>query len=235
MRIETKKSSLWGLGVGLFVLGPCFYFLVDNRGYEDPDEFKEIVPNIADAILYGKEDPVGGNPSLYERAMSYNLLTPLEEREETAEDKAEAERLANWKANFPYKPTTDPDVVMTEETIKFSNPSSPAGIHGYLKMFFQNEMRFTTQFEQLYHILEEHGRGDNPVAAGNIFNSLWCYHDYSLKDSDEISGRYSNRLGRYKTNGEAAETFFEGIVYELHAERVWPDREFMPEDEAMAL
>lgn len=30
MRIETKKSSLWGLGVGLFVLGPCFYFLVDN-------------------------------------------------------------------------------------------------------------------------------------------------------------------------------------------------------------
>ena len=113
-----------------------------------------------------------GNPSVYERLMIYNLLTPPEEREETAEDKAEAERLANWKANFPYKPTTDPDVVMTEETIKFSNPSSPAGIHGYLKVFFQHEMRFTPQFEQLYHILEEHSREDNAVAADVLFDNL---------------------------------------------------------------
>ena len=232
---KIKKDLFWGTLLGLFVFLSCWLVLLDHRGYETPAEFKEIVPNIADAILYGKDNPVGDNPSLYERAMSYNLLTPPEEKEETAEDKAEAERLANWKANFPYKPTTDPDVVMTEETIKFSDPDSPAGIHGYLKMFFQNEMRFTPQFEQLYHILEEHGRGGNPVATGKIFNCLWEYHHYSQKDPDESSGAYSFRLGRHVTNAEEAECCFESIVYELHAERRWPDREFMPEDEAMAI
>ena len=40
------------------------------------------------------------------------------EVEKPEEDPVEAERLANWKANFPYKPTTDPDVVITEEIWK---------------------------------------------------------------------------------------------------------------------
>ena len=235
MSTNTKKDLIWAIGIGAFVFAPCFWFFFNQRGYETPDDPKEIIPRHVDAILYGKEDPVGGNPSVYERLMSYNLLGGNKDPEETQAD-AEAERLANWKANFPYQPTTDPNVVMTERTLHINRSASPpADIHGFLKGFFQNEARFTAQFEQLYHILEEHGRGDNPVAVGNIFNSLWRYHDYSSKDPDEISGRYSNRLGRYKTNGEAAETFFEGIVYELHAERVWPDREFMPEDEAMAL
>ena len=63
---------------------------------------------------------------------------------------------------------------MTEETLYISRSASPpASNHGFLKEFFQNEARFTAQFEQLYHILEEHRREDNPVAAGNIFNCLW--------------------------------------------------------------
>ena len=233
MSNKDKKDLLKG-SIGALIFASFLIVLFNQRGYKTPDDPKEIIPRHVDAILYGKEYPVGGNPSLYERVMSYNLLTPPEEREETAEDKAEAERLANWKANFPYKPTTDPDLVMTEETIKFSNPSSPAGIHGFLKEFFQNEARFTSQFEQLYHILEEHGRGDNPVATGKIFNNLWEYHYYSQKDPGESSGVYSFRLGRHVTNAEEAECCFESIVYELHAERRWPDREFLPEAEAMA-
>ena len=236
MSNKEKKRLFWGIGLGAFVFAPCLLVLLDHRGYETPDEFNEIVPSIASAVVYGKEDPVGGDPSVYERLMSYNLLGGNQSPEEAqAEADAEAERLANWKANFPYKPTTDPDVVMTEETIKVTSPHSPAGIHGYLKEFFQNEMRFTPQFEQLYHVLEEHGRGDNAVAAGQIFNSLWEYHYYSQKDPDELSGAYSFRLGRHLTNAEEAESSFESIVYSLHAERRWPDREFMPEDEAMAI
>ena len=42
-------------------------------------------------------------------------------------------------------------------------------------------------------------------------------------------------MGRHLTNAEEAECCFESIVYELHAERRWPDREFMPEAEAMAI
>ena len=229
----SNKNLLKGL-IGALVFGSFLVVLLDHRGYETPDEFNEIVPSIASAVVYGKEDPVGGDPSVYDRLMSYNLLGGNQDPEEAQAD-AEAERLANWKANFPYQPTTDPDVVTTEETIKFSNPDSPAGIHGFLKEFFQNEARFTPQFEQLYHILEEHGRGDNPVAAGILFDNLWQYHHYSQKDPDEPSEWYNFRKGRHETNGEQAEIFRESIVYTLHAERRWPDREFMPEAKAMAL
>lgn len=38
---------------------------------------------------------------------------------EESEDKKEAERLANWKANFPDKPTTDPDVVIPEGKARY--------------------------------------------------------------------------------------------------------------------
>ena len=91
--------------------------------------------------------------------------------------------------------------------------------HCFLRSFFGNETGFTPLFEQLYRILEEHGYGDNRGVSGNIFNCLWHYHLYSQKDPDELSGRYSNRIGRYKTNAEVAETYREGIVYYLHAER----------------
>ena len=108
-----------------------------------------------------------------------------EEPEEEV-DPAEAERLANWKANFPYKPTTDPDVVVTEEMFEkgygytpiFRNP-------GYMRHFFENETRFTAQFEQLYRILEEHGRGDNPMATGDIFECLRWYHADRKRDPEE--------------------------------------------------
>lgn len=105
MKIETKKAIFWGLVVGVFILGPCFHFFVNERGYETPDNLKEIVPRTVDTVIYGKEDPVGGDPSVYERLMSYNLLGGNQDPEEAqAEADAEAERLANWKANFPYKP-----------------------------------------------------------------------------------------------------------------------------------
>ena len=215
----SNKDILKG-SIGALVVTSFLTVLLNQRGYETPDDPKEIIPRHVDAVIYGKEDPMGGDPSVYERLMSYNLLGGNKDPEEAqAEADAEAERLANWKANFPYQPTTDPDVVMTEETIKFSNPSSPASVHGFLKEFFQNEMRFTPQFEQLYHILEEHGRGDNPVATGKIFNCLWEYHHYSQKDPDELSGAYSFRLERHTTNAEEAESCFESIVYQLHAER----------------
>lgn len=104
-----------------------------------------------------------------------------------AEADAEAERLSNWKANFPYQPTTDPDVVITEGMLIPSDTAyPPTANHCFLRSFFENEARSTAQFDQLYHILEEHGRGDNPVVAGNILNCLWKYHEYSQKDPDEF-------------------------------------------------
>ena len=76
-----------------------------QHGYKTPDHLEEIAPRIVDAIIYGKDDRVG-DTSAYERLTSYNLLPPPEEETEddAKESNKEAERLANWKANFPYQP-----------------------------------------------------------------------------------------------------------------------------------
>ena len=49
----------------------------------------------------------------------------LESQQEPEEevDPAEAERMANWKANFPYNLTTDPDVIISEGKARF--PHTP--------------------------------------------------------------------------------------------------------------
>ena len=35
------------------------WFFGISGGYKDPDEFKDVFPAAVDAIVYGKEDPVG--------------------------------------------------------------------------------------------------------------------------------------------------------------------------------
>lgn len=159
-----------------------------------------------------------------------------EESEEEV-DPAEAERLANWKANFPYKPTTDPDVVVTEAMLEKGYGYTPIfRNHGYMRHFFENETRFTAQFEQLYRILEEHGRGDNPMATGDIFEALRRYHADRKRDPEEIArNAYDHRENRHSTYGELVEDSKEVIVTMLQSKKRWPDREFLPEEEAIAL
>lgn len=60
--------------------------------------------------------PPGGIRVISGSLPSDNQTKPKEEEAEV--DPKEAKRLANWKANFPYKPTTDPDVVIPEEMLK---------------------------------------------------------------------------------------------------------------------
>ena len=159
-----------------------------------------------------------------------------EEPEEEV-DSAEAERLANWKANFPYKPTTDPDVVVTEAMLEKGYGYTPIfRNHGYMRHFFENETRFTAQFEQLYRILEEHGRGDNPMVTGDIFEALRRHHADRKRDPEEIArSAYNHREDRHSTYGELVEGSKEVIVTMLQSKKRWPDREFMPDDEAIAL
>ena len=237
MSAKIRKELFWGSVIGLFVFAPCWFFFLNQQGYETPfDNLEDIPKRTVDAVLYGKEDP-GEDTSSWERLMSYDLLDPPEEgetEEDTAEADAEAERLANWKANFPYQPTTDPDVVIAEEMLE-NMADQPASNHLYLRSFFENEARFSAQFEQLYRILEEHGRGDNPVVTGNILNCLWEYHQYSQKDPDSLSKTYCYRTERYCTNAEVTEMWKDGIVAYLYEEDIWPDRELMTETEAMAL
>ena len=233
-KFNDNKTILWMIGFVAVVFTACLMFFQNQRTKETA---QTIENNTAET------QPPADNVATEQRVASVALASllsrthPEHEAVEETEEDPEAKRLANWKDNFPYQPTTDPDVVITEEMLANYGNGDPTVIHNhcYLRSFFESEARFTAQFEQLYHILEEHGRGDNPVAAGIIFDNLWEYHKYRQRDPDELSGAYSYRMGRYCTNAEQAEAHFEGIVYSLHAERRWPDREFMPEDEAIAL
>ena len=126
--------------------------------------------------------PTNVDPRTY---VESKLMEQREKEPEPELDPAEAKRLANWRANFPYKPTTDTNVVITDTNVVITERMLESGggnfvfsNHDYLRSFFESEARFTPQFEQLYRILEKHGRGDNPIAAGRIYNCLWQYHRY---------------------------------------------------------
>ena len=186
-----------------------------------------VVVDIEDALPDGLEAPSG-----IDRILVPPDVDPRSYLESHKMYPAEAERLANWKANFPYKPTTDPDVVIPEGG-KANFPVRRN--HGYMRHFFENESRFTAQFEQLYRILEEHGRGDNPMATGDIFECLRRYQTNRPKDPNARSRRYNHREERYLTNAEDAERDKEVILGVLMSERRWPVLGGMPEDEAVAL
>ena len=113
--------------------------------------------------------------------------------------RAEEVRMEKWKANFPWQPTTDPAVVYDPTRHhggKFSgswnSPDWPksndppymksvdrAVRENYvsLKRFYADDVRFTVQFEQMYGILAEYGRTNNPVLVSRVFQNLWRYQN----------------------------------------------------------
>ena len=229
-------NLLWITWIGIsFFLGSYTYWGIIKPAVENNEA--KIKPEENDMQGWGVSQVIYTSGETPNFALPTPEETEVEKPEDLVEAQKEAERLANWKANFPYQPTTDPDVVITEEMLEEGYGYTPIfSNHAALRRFFETDLRFTAQFEQLYRILEEHGRGDNPVAIGNIFECLRFYHLRSQKDPEEIvKGSYDHILKRPITYAESAESFKESIVYALHAERKWPDREFMPEDEAVAL
>ena len=202
---KSKNNLFWPLIIGAFVFTPCFLVLLDHR---EESTSRAVENNNIESQLDDDDDmPVWvASQTISTVGPNTEEVAVEEPEEDSVESQKEYERLANWKANFPYQPTTDPNVVIAEEMLE-NMADPPMRTHVFLRGFFENEARFTAQFEQLYHILEEHGRGDNPVAAGNIFNCLWNYHESLQKDPDEISDTYSYTIGRYCTNAEVAESF----------------------------
>ena len=169
----------------------------------------------------------------------------------------EAERLANWKANFPFKPTYHPTFKYDPTIYEVGNPETYSNeslgdlgdivkIHGFLANFFENDLRYSAQFEQMYHILEEYDRHDNPYVLGEIFQFLRSYHEASNYPSESLwhqevyyteDAKVNEETLRMEWNprwepvngkttwGDRAEIYAEGICYNLHAREEWPGRE----------
>ena len=54
--------------------------------------------------------------------------------------------------------------------------------HGFLRRFYENELRFTKEFEQVYRIAVEEGI-DHPIAIAKAFDLLHDYHVKGRKDA----------------------------------------------------
>lgn len=134
-----------------------------------------------------------------------------------AEERAEAIRLANWKANFPWKPTLakdyrfNPKQVMLRYATRPSNRNYPMTTrekqlleHGWkhrrqadkdagrrhmsLKKFFQWKGRFSKPFEDFCRILEEHGFDYDPYLVFEAFGDLWHHHYCLANEGKNIFG-----------------------------------------------
>ena len=123
----------------------------------------------------------------------------------------EGGRLLRWKNSFPWKPTHDPKIKFdpdrhlsnrdTESPMTATEMFTGAN-HYVLKNFFEDEVRFSQQFEKVYRILEESDRGHNPVAVAAVFHSLRAYYHaaYEHNENDEISSSDRNLIGSLKVN-----------------------------------
>ena len=111
------------------------------------EDIEDVLPE--GAVYEGNVAKIEVPPDMDPR----DYMESIKEQEEEV-DPAEAKRLANWKANFLYKPITDPDVVITQEMLEDGGRTLVLRNHMRLRSFFESEGRFTPQFKQLYSILE---------------------------------------------------------------------------------
>ncbi|MCS1408539.1 MAG: hypothetical protein M2R45_01715 [Verrucomicrobia subdivision 3 bacterium] len=223
---------------------------VETETAAQPPEAETITP-----------EPPEADDAAWQRMKEQLKMTP---------EKQEAQRRANWKANFPYKETYhptlrfDPSLYDPKDFRTWHGPERRwihpvIRMHGYLAAFFENESRFSKGFEDLYHILEEYDRHDNPEVVAGIFQNLAGYHRYAAHPPDEViteernTGEFDPFTGRPLTErvpkhfgmgdaplktmtwGEEANSYYESIGYKLHARRKWPDKEYMPEAEMLVL
>ena len=183
-----------------------------------------------------------------------NQIKSAKENEE-----AEKQRLGAWKLNFPYKPTYrkdfnfDPKRYDPNNPATFSNdPEMQEAVmdHGFMTGFFNNPQIYSAEFEQLYNMLKEIDRAENPKITALIFTQLLDYHKINAKhDLNELwskeelvpSGDGSGSLVEKMvpidgktTWGEQAYSHIASIVGLLVRPKHWPNKPLLDTDEARA-
>ncbi len=187
------------------------------------------------------------------------LARSISKAELAKKEEAEKHRLAVWKTNFPYKPTYLTDFKFDPERYDPNNPATfskdpemqrAVKDHGFMTSFFNNPQIYSVEFEQLYNLLREIDRAENPKITALIFTQLLDYHKIMAKyDLNELwskkeflpSGDGSGSLvekvvpidGK-TTWGEQAYSHIASIVGLLVMPKHWPHKSLLDADEARA-
>ena len=180
---------------------------------------------------------IGGLDAASEFRERHNRALSPEAREDN--------RRKLWEQNFPFQPTFDPAVTVTANMISDDPEDLKAtNNHFYLSAFFESELRFSPQFEQLYRIMEEYDRTENATALAWAFENLREHHKARRENPDEVMLRSDGTpVMRRTDNGERvpctwgyyAESFKETIRTEVDGRSQWPHKEPMPEGQADAV
>lgn len=195
---------------------------------------------------------------LHRKAQAEDAKRILAEQET---EEAENLRMKQWKENFPYKPTYHPTLKYDPNRYDPRNPSTFSGNpememavknHGYMVAFYNNPQIYSAEFEQLYHMLEEIDRAENPIITGDIFANLKSYHQCRQKDqlalwakTEYVLPKGNSPHGKRKipvqvpidgktTWGERAEKFRSAIVGLLVRPKYWPEKELLDANVARA-
>ena len=132
------------------------------------------------------EEAISAQPETNEEAKvidGFDAEAEFRERHNRAlsPEAREDNRRKLWEENFPWEPAYD-----TAVQFKPGMSMSAVEHHFYLKNFFENELRFSPQFEQIYRIMEKHDRTENPIALVGIFEVLTDYHKDSRHNPQEL-------------------------------------------------
>ena len=249
-----SKREKWLVGVSVVVFAVVIFLSIQVGSQfvlpkTQKEKAKEEVENI---LLRHPEVPLERKAEIVaERAVSAvdRIMNPVSLKEKAAE--LEAKRLAHWKANFPWKPTHDPNVqfdpdlhlewdfnpmeASEEERRRWENRRKLTSTqiyacanHRKLKRFFADEIRFTRQFEQCYRILEEHGRGHNPVQVLEVFEALRDYQYTTQFDPEEELPK-EKQWPDEVTWGDRAEQFYEYLMGDLNNSGGWLNARYASE------
>ena len=248
-----SKREKWLVGVSVVVFAAVVFLIIQGGSKfvlpkTQKEKAKERIENM---FLKDPEVPLERKAEIVvDRAATAldRLVNPVPLKEKAAE--LEAKRLAHWKANFPWKPTHDPNVQFdpdlhltwhinhmeaSEEEMRRwkarerTNTQIYAGAnHVKLKRFFADEIRFTRQFEQCYRILKEHGRGHNPVQVLEVFEALRDYQYTTQFDPEEELPKEKQWSGEV-TWGDRAEEFYEYLMGDLNRAGAWLNARYASE------
>ena len=211
----NDKRKMIALGVVLIIGGFLVVFLKGKRPEETPTaKARPAVQETAPLVEF--------DAAAHFRDMHNRALSP-----EAREDN----RRKLWKKNFPWKPTYDPAVKATADMLSMDDDTRAVWNHYYLKAFFESDLRFSPQFEQLYRIMEKYDRTDNPIALAWLFENLRTHHQLMQGNpEDYIIGSdgtpwIRRATGKPWTRGELAADYKECLHAEIDGNVHWPHKE----------
>ncbi len=233
----NSKFNLFASGLVLLAIGLSLGgFLSGKRSEKATKEAKVEEANFPAESEAPKEAKViDGFDAAAEFRERHNRALSPEAREDN--------RRNLWKKNFPWKPTYDLAVTVTEDMLSDHPEEGLTAVthHCHLESFFASELRYSSQFEQIYKIMEKHGRTENPLALASIFDTLRNYHKASLHDPGEIvrNPDGSPEMRRERVGGntwrpstweyrmESARKTLRGLINSGYD---WPHKEPLPDE-----